>query len=88
MTPSKTTTLPQAADTILKATATYAEAYATLSSIAERLRATGSTASIDRLAADLRAARSAHAVCRDRLAAIRAEIDQEVAAAQVDEAVA
>lgn len=75
-------------DTALKPTATYAEAYAVLSGIAERLRATGSTASIDRLAADLRTARAAHAVCRDRLAAIRREIDQEVAAAQADEATA
>ena len=87
MTTIKTTALSTAEGT-LKPTATYAEAYATLSAIAERLRATGSTAGIDRLAADLRAARAAHAVCRDRLAAIRAEIDLEVAAAQTDGAVA
>ena len=62
------------------ATATYAEAYAQLNAIAERLR-TGTAASVDTLVEDVRAARRAHAVCRDRLAAVRAEIDVEIAAA-------
>ena len=76
--------MTNATDTTLPPTASYAEAYAVLSGIAERLRVTGSTANIDRLAADLRTARAAHAVCRDRLAAIRREIDVEVAAAQAE----
>ena len=76
--------MPIPTEITLQPTASYAEAYAVLSGIAERLRATGATANIDRLAADLRAARAAHAVCRDRLAAIRREIDVEVAAAQAD----
>ncbi|MCW6512988.1 hypothetical protein [Lichenifustis flavocetrariae] len=72
----------------LAPTATYAEAYATLAAIAERLRSTGTTATIDTLASDLREARAAHAVCRDRLAAIRREIDAEITAVRADETTA
>ena len=83
-TSTRSTTMPNPADVTLLPSASYAEAHAVLSGTAERLRTTGATANIDRLAADLRAARSAHAICRDRLGAIRREIDVEVAAAQAD----
>ena len=62
-------------------TASYAGAYAQLAAIAERLKTAGTATSIDTLVQDVRAARTAHAVCRDRLAAVRAEIDAELALA-------
>ena len=68
-------------------TATYADAYARLARLAEKLKGNGvATASIDSLVDDVRAARAAHAQCRERLAAIRAEIDAEIAAAEAADA--
>lgn len=67
-------------------TDTYAASYAKLAAIAERLRAGGGATSVDTLVEDVRAARAAHDVCRARLAAVRREIDAEVAAAEGDEA--
>ena len=64
-------------------TATYAEAYAKLSAIAERLKGAGS-ADIDTLAREVREARAAHAVCRARLDAVRAEIEAELAGSAGD----
>ena len=72
MTKTMTTTMPVAA------TETYAAAYATLTNIAQRL-STGSGATIDNLAADVRAAHQAHATCRARLDAIRREVEAEAA---------
>ncbi len=63
---------------------TYAAAYATLGAIADRLKGASTAATIDTLAEDVRAARQAYAVCRSRLDAIRAEIDQEIAAVEAD----
>ena len=57
----------------------YAAAYATLASIAERLKAPGTAASIDTLAQDVANARQAYEQCSSRIKAIRAEIDAEIA---------
>ena len=62
-------------------TETYAAAYAKLSQIAEKLKNTGATASVDSLVDDLRAARIAYRTCKIRLDAIRREVDTEVEAA-------
>ena len=76
--------------TLVKTTAapaqSYAAAYAKLAAIADKLRAAGSAASVDSLVEDLREARSAYAICRARLDAIRSEVDAEMAL--VPEAVA
>ena len=69
----------------LEPTASYATAYANLTAIAERLKGAGTAVSIDTLVQDVRAARMAHAVCRDRLAAVRAEVDAELALAEPSE---
>ena len=74
----KTTTATITTATI-KPIVTYAAAYAALSAVAERLKAAGTAASIDTLAEDVRAARYNYELCRGRLAAIRAEIDAEIA---------
>ena len=62
-------------------TDTYASAYAKLSAIAERLKGAGATADLDSLVRDLREARAAHDFCKNRLDAIRREVDAEVEAA-------
>ena len=72
-------------DFSLTPTLTYAAAYAKLAAIAERLRATGSAASIDTLVDDTREARSLHAICRDRIDAVRREFDAEMAGVAPDE---
>ncbi len=59
-------------------------AYARLSEIAARLRGPGSAASIGTLAPDIAAARQAYAACLGWLAAVRAEIDHEIAAVEAD----
>ena len=64
------------------ATETYAAAYARLSAIAEKLRTAGATANVDDLVSDLHMARSAAAICRARLEAIRREVDAEVEATE------
>lgn len=66
------------------ATETYAGAYARLNAIAERLKSAGAATGIDTLADDVRAARAAYATCARRLAAVRAEIDAELAAAAAE----
>ena len=63
----------------LKPTDTYAAAYATLASIAERLKGPGTAASLDTLASDVSEARRCYQNARDRLDAIRIEIDAELA---------
>ena len=70
-----------------QATITYAAAYAKLSAIAEKLRATGSAATVDTLVDDIRAARAAHAICKSRIAAVMKEFEAEVAGVEEDEAV-
>ena len=65
--------------TTAKPVTSYAIAYAQLAAIGERLKGASTAASIDTLAEDVRAARQAHAACRARLAAIRTEIDAELA---------
>ena len=62
-----------------KPTVTYAAAYATLASIAERLKGPGTAASLDTLASDVYEARRCYQEARDRLDAIRIEIDAELA---------
>ena len=62
-------------------TETYATAYARLTAIAERLRGAGATSDLESLVRDLRDARAAHAFCKNRLDAIRREVDAEVEAA-------
>lgn len=64
------------------ATKTYAAAYAELSSIADKLRIGGQAAGVDEIVDLLKAARAAHAICRDRLAAIRREVDLELEATE------
>lgn len=64
--------------TNLQPTETYAAAYAQLSAIAEKLK-NASAANVDTLADDVRAARRAAGICRARIDAIRAEIDDELA---------
>ena len=65
-------------------TDTYAAAYGRLSQIAERLKANTAT-SVDGLVADVREARAAYAVCKERLDAVKREIDVELAAAQAED---
>ncbi len=65
-------------------TTTYAAAYAQLAAIADKLRSTANTGSVDTLVDDIRQARAAHAICRTRLDAIRHEIDVEIAAVEAD----
>lgn len=65
------------------ATGTYAAAYAQLAGIADKLRAS-TTPAVDSLVEDLRAARAAYGVCRDRLAAVRAEIEAEIAVTETE----
>jgi exonuclease VII small subunit len=55
----------------------YAENYAILHDVAERLRS-GGPDDIDSLVADFRRAMQAYGVCRDRLESIRREIDADV----------
>lgn len=55
----------------------YAENYAILHEVAERLR-TGGPDDIDSLVADFRRAMQAYRVCHERLVTIRREIDAEV----------
>ncbi len=62
-------------------TETYAAAYARLSQIAEKLKISGAAASIDNIVEDLRAARLAYITCKDRLDAIRREVDLEMESA-------
>jgi hypothetical protein len=54
----------------------YAENYAMLKAIADRFRA-GGPADIDTLVESFRTAQGAYDACRDRLDAIRTELDQE-----------
>ena len=77
--------MTQNTDFTLTSTLTYAAAYARLAAIAERLRATGSAASIDTLVDDTREARSLHAICRDRIDAVRREFEAEATRAAPDE---
>ena len=76
MTPKATTTTTTTAKPVIS----YAAAYAQLAAIAERLKGAGTAASIDTLAEDVRNARLNYEVCRNRLSAIRAEIDVELSA--------
>ncbi len=62
-----------------KPVTSYAASYAALQAIAERLKGPGTAASIDSLASEVAEARKAFATCSDRLKAIRAEIDVELA---------
>jgi exonuclease VII small subunit len=55
----------------------YAENYAILKGIAEKLRNAG-PANIDTLIEDFRRARTAYGFCRERLDAIRDEIEAEI----------
>ncbi len=59
-------------------TETYASAYARLSQIAERLKTAGTSANVDSIVEDLRAARIAYSICKARLDAIRREVDAEI----------
>ncbi len=68
----------------LLSTATYAEAYAVLSRTAARLKAGEGAADIDNLARDIRLAKTAHAVCRARIEAVRAEIEAEFQGGHAD----
>ena len=79
--PQTTKSVVPQRSTAVEPTSTYAAAYAELAEIVERLRGNGST-SIDSLVDSVRRARAAHGVCRARLAAVRAEIDAEIAAAE------
>ena len=63
-------------------TATYAAAYARLTAIAQKLRTPASATTVDGLAADVRAARDAYAICRARLDAIRREVDEAIGPAE------
>ena len=65
--------------TTATSTVTYAAAYATLASIAERLKGAGTAASLDTLASDVSEARKCYQAARSRLDAIRSEIDAELA---------
>lgn len=69
------------ANPIPATTETYASAYARLASIAEKLKAPGATANIDNIVEDLRNARLAYRVCKERLDLIRREVDLEIEAA-------
>lgn len=69
---SEQQTKPQIASSRL-----YAENYAVLHEVAERLR-NGGPEDIDGLVADFRRAMQAYKVCHDRLETIRREIDAEV----------
>ncbi len=60
----------------------YAENYAVLHQVAERLR-NGGPEDIDSLVADFRRAMQAYQVCHERLETIRREIDAEVDRIQV-----
>ncbi len=62
-------------------TETYASAYARLSQIADRLKTAGTSANVDSIVEDLRAARLAYATCKSRLESIRREVEAEVEAA-------
>ena len=68
-------------------TGTYASAYARFASIAERLKTAGAATSVDTLVEDVRAVRAAHALCRARLAGVRAEIEAELTSAGENETV-
>ena len=68
--------------TASKTATTYAAAYATLATIAEKLKANGNASTIDTLAQDVAAAKVAYSNCKLRLAAIRAEIEAELAASE------
>ena len=57
---------------------TYAENYATLKRIANRFRV-GGPGDIDSLVESFREARGAYTACRERLIAIKDEIDAEIA---------
>jgi len=59
-----------------KPTATYADAYATLHDIAEKLRHAGPD-DLDTLIQDYRHAMAAYRICADRIALIRQELDIE-----------
>lgn len=63
-------------------TATYAAAYARLTAIAHKLRAPATAATVDGLAADVRAAQEAYATCRARLDAIRREVGEAIGPAE------
>jgi hypothetical protein len=56
----------------------YAKHYGILRSISERLRV-GGTADVDTLLEDSRSAMEAYEICRDRLDAIRAELNTQIA---------
>jgi len=64
------------APVIPESSATYAEAYAILHEIAERLRTAGPD-DIETLIADYRRAMAAYRICAARLALIRQELDLE-----------
>lgn len=74
---TKTTTAAAAAAT--KPVTSYAAAYGQLAAIADRLKGSGTSATIDTLAEDVAAARRAFSLAKERLDAIRAEIDAELA---------
>ncbi len=63
-------------------TETYAAAYAALTQIADKLRTGGQAAGVDEIVDLLKAARAAHAICRERLDAVRREVDVELEAAE------
>ena len=64
--------------TAVASTRQYADAYRILLEVAERLR-NGGPEDVDTLLEDFRRGMDAYRFCRDRLDAIRAEIDGEVA---------
>ena len=74
---TKTTTATATAS--IKPATSYAAAYGQLAAIAERLKGAGTSATIDTLAEDVAAARRAFSLAKERLDAIRAEIDAELA---------
>ena len=63
------------APTAFPPTATFAEAYARLSAIANRLKGPGSATSIDSLFQDVRDAKEAYGLCKARLQVIRTEVE-------------
>lgn len=69
-------------------TDTYTQAQAALAAIAERLRTASPTTGVDTLLADVRTARRLHGQLKDRLEAVRREIEAEVAATDADPAAA
>ena len=69
--------------TTTQSATSYAEAYAALADVAQRLKGPSTAASLDTLAQDVALARRMFGIARSRLDAIRAEIDAELASETV-----